>query len=38
MRLGFFQGEAAGKSFSRIYPVQAKRDKGTRTYRRKNAH
>jgi hypothetical protein len=29
MRLGFFQGEAAGKSLSRIYPVQAQRDTGT---------
>jgi hypothetical protein len=26
MRLGFFQGAAAGKSLSRIYPVQAKLD------------
>jgi hypothetical protein len=30
MRLGFFQGEAADKSLSRIYPVQAKRETGSR--------
>jgi hypothetical protein len=34
MRLGFFQGEAADKSLSRIYPVQAKRETGSRDYTR----
>ena len=45
MRLGFFRGEAVGKSLSRIYPFRVKRETGKRVreniwfyLRRKNEH